>query len=205
MEPLSKLFGTPARVKLLRLFLFNPEGVYGRDDVVEHARVTPAMASKELAALARMGIIKRRTLYKEPVRSGGATTRKRKTLGWILDPKYTYREALRTFLHDTLTLRDSDVRKRFMSIGPVRVCILSGFLVDGDTESELDVLLVGNALASENVETVMRGLEAECGREIRYAVIPVEEYQYRLRVRDKMLRNIVDYPHTVLVDKVGSL
>jgi len=205
MEPLSKLFGTPARVKLLRLFLFNPEGVYGRDDVVERARVTPAMASKELAALARMGLIKRRTFYKESARTSGTAAQKRKTLGWMLDSKYVYREALGTFLHDTLALRDSDVRKRFMSIGPVRVCILSGFLVAGDTESELDVLLVGNALESDMVDTVMRGLEAECGREIRYAVIPVEEYLYRLRVRDKMLRNILDYPHTVLVDKIGSL
>lgn len=204
MEALSKLFGSPARVKLLRLFLFNSSEVYGRDAVVNRARITPEMATKELAALARMGLIKRRTFFMQGVRSGGGTVRKKKMVGWALDPKYIHRDALATFLHETLALTDTNLRRRFASVGPVRVCILSGFLAHGETESELDVLLVGDALDVEMVESVVRILEAECGREIRYAVLSIDEYLYRLRVRDKVLRNILDYPHTVLMDKLGT-
>jgi len=70
MEYLSKLFGSPARVKVIRLFTFNPEEVFDRDVVVQKARVTPETASKELSALARASIVNRKTFFKEVFRPG---------------------------------------------------------------------------------------------------------------------------------------
>lgn len=200
MEYLSKLFGSPARVKLLRLFISNPTKAYGRDDVVALSRITPPTATKELAWLARAGIIKRKNTPK--TRENGEQSVKRKMLLWTLDTAYPHRVALAAFLRDTLSLSDAEVIKRFRTVGPLRKLVLSGFLANMFRESSLDALLVGEKVDMSALEGVIRSLEAESGREVRYAVFTPEEYLFRLRVRDKLLRDTLDYPHRVLIDKM---
>lgn len=199
MEYLSKLFGSPARVKLLRLFLFNPDEVYGRDDIVAVSRVTPNTASKELTALTRAGLVKRKTFTKEIPQAEGKPVKKRKTLGYMFDPKFPYTEALVTFLSSTLDVSDVEIRKRFKGVGIIRKLVLSGFLT-GQTEGMLDLLIVGR-LNETAVQNAVAHLEAECGRAIRYAILTGDEYEYRLRARDKLIRDVFDNTHRLLIDK----
>jgi hypothetical protein len=201
MQTLGKLFGSPARVKLLRLFAFNPGRVYTRDDIVVLSRVTPATATKEIAWLARIGLIKRKPLTREVVNRAGEHT-KRKVLGWVLEEQYEHRTHLTNFLRSTLSIADADLLKRFKGVGVVRKLVLSGFLVGLPREGVLDVLVVGDKLNMVTLESVVRVLEAETGREIRYTVFTTEDYLYRIRVRDKLVRDVLDYPHRVLIDKV---
>ena len=49
----------------------------------------------------------------------------------------------------------------------------------------------------------MHALEAELGREIRYAFFTTPDFRYRLGVYDRLLRDVFDYPHRVLLDKIG--
>lgn len=202
MEYLSKLFGSPARVKLLRLFLFQSEVVFDRDTVVRSAHVTPDTASKELAGLARAGIIKRKTFYKEVVRPGSKIAKKRKTIGWVLNTKYPYLDALSVFLRSTLSVSDTEIRKRFRGIGSIRLLVLSGFLM-GRKKGGLDMLIVGNKLNTQLLRNIIRSLEAEFGQEICYAVFTVEEYQYRRRIRDKLVRDAMDFDHRALINRVS--
>ncbi|MBP9749924.1 MAG: hypothetical protein KBD21_04290 [Candidatus Pacebacteria bacterium] len=200
MEQLCKLFGSPARVKLLRLFLFNPTKAYGRDDVIALSRITPPTATKELAWLARSGIIKHRNSTKS--RENAERGTKRKAVVWVLDTGYPHLVQLSTFMRDTLSLSDADLIKRFRAVGSLRKLVFAGFLAGVIRESTLDALLVGERIDMPALEGVIRSLEAESGKEMRYAVFSTEEYLYRLRVRDKLLRDIMDYPHRVLIDKM---
>jgi hypothetical protein len=201
MEHLSKLFGSPARVKLLRLFVFNPDCVYDRDSVITSARVTPDTASKELAALARAGIISRKTFYKEVPRPGSKEVKKRKTIGWQFNQKYPYLEALNRFLRDTLVVSHTDIKKRLRGVGTLKYLVLAGFLI-GDKDRGIDMLIVGTKVGDKALQNAVGMLEAECGQEIRYAVLSVDDYLFRRRVRDKLVRDIVDFPHVVVVDKL---
>jgi hypothetical protein len=45
----------------------------------------------------------------------------------------------------------------------------------------------------------MRRLEAEIGAELVYAVFDTKEFIYRLNMYDKLVRDILDYPHEVLL------
>lgn len=204
MEYLSKLFGSPARVKILRLFMFHPDRVYDRDSVVAAARITPETASKELASLARAGVMQRKTFYKEVVRPGSTAIKKRKTVGWVLCSKYPHIDALDIFLRDTLIVSGVEIRKRLRGVGSIKLLVLSGFLI-GEKDTGLDMLIVGNKLNEQSVKNVLRVLEAECGQEIRYALLTTEEYQYRRRVRDKLVRGVMDYPHKEVVDKLATV
>jgi len=202
MEYLSKLFGSPARVKLLRFFVFNPDCVYDRDSAVARARVTPDTASKELAALARAGVISRKIFYKEVMRPGGKAPRKRKTIGWVLDQRYPYLEPLTAFLRETLAISDGELRKRLRGAGTIKLLVLSGHLI-GARDRGLDMLVVGDRINQAVLQGAVALLEAECGQEIRYAVLTTDDYLYRRRVRDKLVRDMMDFPHTAVIEKLA--
>ncbi len=201
MDNLSKLFGSPARVKLLRLFIFNGDTVFDRDSIIKFSRITPETASKELSFLARAGIIKRKNFYKNVLRPGSKVAKKRKTIGWVLDKKYIYLEPLNIFMKDSLTISDTEIRKRFSGTGSIKLLLLSGFLVDRD-ESPIDILIVGDRLKENLIKNAISILEAEFGREIRYMVLETEEYNYRKRVRDKFIRDITDFRNKKITDKL---
>lgn len=201
MEYLSKLFGSPARVKILRLFTFNPEEVFDRDVVVQKARVTPDTAAKELSALARAGIVNRKTFFKEVTRPGSKTPKKRKTIGWVLNNKYPHLDALTDFLRETLSVTDTEIGKRFKGAGGIKLLVLSGFLV-GEREGVIDILIVGDKLKELVIKNAVISLEAEYGQDIRYMIVPTEEYHYRRRVRDKFVREIMDFPHREIINRL---
>ncbi len=204
MEHLSKLFGTPARVKLLRLFLFNSDEVYDRDAVIKMARITPATASKELATLSRSGVVVRKNFYKEVVRPGSKTLKKRKTIGWILNQKFIHLEALTVFMRNTLAVSSKEIAKRFRGAGAIKLLVLSGFLV-GKQDGELDILIVGENFKEHHIENAIRSLEAECGQEIHYMMLTIEDYLYRRRVRDKLLRDVMDFEHVEVINKLSAV
>jgi len=37
---------------------------------------------------------------------------------------------------------------------------------------------------------------------VRYAAFPSDEFQYRLDVYDKLIRDVFDYPHRIIVDRI---
>ena len=48
-----------------------------------------------------------------------------------------------------------------------------------------------------------RGIETEIGKELRYAVFSTNDFKYRLTVYDRLVRDILDYPHHIVVDRIG--
>ena len=48
----------------------------------------------------------------------------------------------------------------------------------------------------------MKNLEAEAGTEIDYAVFDNEEFQYRQKMFDRFLRDILEKPHKKLINKI---
>ena len=57
---LEKLFGSSARVKIIRLFLSNPENVFSLDDVSRRAKVLTPSAKREISLFKSVGLIKQR-------------------------------------------------------------------------------------------------------------------------------------------------
>jgi hypothetical protein len=70
-------------------------------------------------------------------------------------------------------------------------------------EQQLDVLIAMKKISQAKIETAIRSLEAEIGIEIRFAVMTSENLLYRVGMNDKLARDIFDYKHQILVDKIG--
>ena len=65
MEILAKLFGGEVRVKLMRLFLFNPDNNYSLQEIVDKSKSNKKEASKEIINLIKTGIIKKKSITRE--------------------------------------------------------------------------------------------------------------------------------------------
>ena len=86
--------------------------------------------------------------------------------------------------------------------GNLRLVALSG-LFSGAIETKADLLIVGDKLDDKQLEKAVHQLEAELGRELRFAAFSTEDFRYRVGVYDRLLRDIFDYPHRKILDKIG--
>jgi hypothetical protein len=53
-------------------------------------------------------------------------------------------------------------------------------------------------MKKSKVEEEIRKLEAEIGAELSYALFDTKEFSYRLNMYDKLVRDILDFPHEVV-------
>lgn len=188
MGRLDKLFGSPARLKVLRLFLFNQGASLTLSDVAERSSLERGAARRELAELAATGVLaKRGTRAKAAFR---------------VNPRFEHLPALERFIRDTTVMRPEYVVAALKRAGALRLVALSGFFTSV-IEAQIDLLIAGDNLDARALSRAVRGLEAELGREIRYAAFETADFRYRLGVYDRLLRDVFDYPHRLLIDRIG--
>lgn len=179
----------------MRLFLLNPRSVFASSSVAKRSSVTASVARRETALLSRSGFIVR----KKERRSG-----KRPVEGWSLNPKFEYAEALKDLLLGTEFIDPNDLGKRFKKVGRVRGLVLSG-IFNHDPKGRLDVLVVGDNIKRPALERLIRSLEAEIGKELAYAAFETPEFVYRVSMYDKLIRDVIDFPHQKVINVGGLL
>lgn len=194
METLAKLFGGQARVRIMRLFLLNSENNFEIEEIISRSRVMKNNTRKEINALLAMGFIKQKTIVKEGYRGG-----KKKVMAWSLNPSFQYLGSLRDLLIDPSLLLQEDLPQRFKQVGKIKLMIVSGVFI-GDNKSRADLMIVGDKLKKNILQQVIKGLEAEIGKELDYVVFDTEEFKYRLDMYDKLVCDIIDLPHEKLMD-----
>ena len=62
---------------------------------------------------------------------------------------------------------------------------------------------MGDYLKPGKIDTIVRKIESEIGRELRYSICDTGDFVYRLNAYDKFVRDILDYPHDKVIDKIG--
>jgi DNA-binding Lrp family transcriptional regulator len=198
-DPLSILFGSPARVKLLRFFLFNPSKEFHFDDISRRAKLVRRTARTEISSLEKAGVIKQKTIYIEVE----GKTKKMKAIGYTLNKDFQELQALQTFLFETAPIDGKNLLKHLRQAGILDFVGISGVFVR-DFEQRIDVMLAMKKFSQPKVEKAIRALEAEIGVEIRFAAMSSEDLMYRVGMYDKLMRDFFDYSHEVLVDKIGA-
>lgn len=197
-DPLSILFGSAARVKLLRFFLFNPSKEFLFDDISRRAKLVRRTARTEIDALEKAGVIRQKTTYMEVE----GKSKKLKAVAYILNKDFPELQALQSFLFETAPIDGKNLLKHLRQAGILDFVGVAGVFVR-EFEQRLDVLLAMKKFSQAKVEKAIRSLEAEIGVEIRFAAMSSEDLMYRVGMYDKLTRDFFDYPHQVLVDKIG--
>lgn len=210
VDILGKLFGSNAIVKILRLFLFNPEEAFEARDVVRRTKVDPDVVRAELSMLARIGFIKRKAFTRTATPPARRRTprpkrlARRRVMGWARDEHFLFTRELSALLIGSTPLWSRDLIKRLRHAGNIKVIVISGVFV-GDLDGRLDILIVGDNIKRRELSQSIRNIEAELGREIRYAVFSTPDFRYRLGIYDKLVRDVLDYRHETVIDRLGVI
>jgi hypothetical protein len=205
MEILAKLFGGNARVKVIRWFLLNPEQVFDAVEMADRARISTASARREIVRLEKIGLVRKKAFFVEIEhwRGGEMTVKKKRTQGWALNDRFAYLEQLRDLMTNLPPLSHAEILRKFNNTGKIKLVVISGVLIQ-ELESRVDILVVGDALRSNKLDTAIRIIESEVGKELNYTSFDTAEFQYRITMYDRLIRDVLDYPHEVVLDRLGT-
>ena len=183
MEILGKILGNSARVKIMRLFLLNKGKGFIVKDVMKRSRVSPLIVRKELKLLSSIGFIKKRSAISSE---------------WYFNSLFKYGEEFESLLLRSDTLSKQTILNNFKKVGRVKLIIISGIFIKNH-DSRVDLLIVGDKMKRNKIEEGIKKIEAEMGIELIYAIFETKEFLYRLNMYDKLVRDILDYPHQVVL------
>jgi len=198
MDQLGQLFGSSARLKILRLFIFNDEYCAPTSEVRERLSLTGASAQVELKRLERIGFLKKKMCSVE-----GVSGKKRRVSGWAVDTRFKHLLPLRSFLLATAPMQSKEIAKTLQGVGTVKLIIVSGIFLQ-NWESRLDLLIVGDNIKEKKLQSAIKKLEALLGKELRFAVFPTEEFTYRRSIYDKLLRDVLDFEYHVVLNRLPN-
>ncbi len=198
MDILAKLLGGIPRVKIMRLFLLNSEVGFEAPDITDRCRISSTHSRKALAQLAAMDLVEKRSMIKEVTNARTGKVTKKRIQGWFLNPAFPYINELKQLLVEGEFFKRSDIAKRFKPAGRIQLLVVSGIFIQ-DSESRLDLLIVGDNLKKSFIQKTVSVLESELGKELSYAVFETADFKYRISMYDKLLRDVFDFPHEPLI------
>ncbi|OYX39829.1 transcriptional regulator [Candidatus Saccharibacteria bacterium 32-50-10] len=189
---IDALFGSKTRVKLLHLFLSNPEKSFYVREITRLIDEQINSVRRELANMLSVGIIL----------SDSADNK----LYYTVNQQYEHFEPLRQIFGDVRAKKSATVAKQsvvswhddLVKLAGIRLAVAAGVLVRGSA-SHVDLLLVGNTPQSK-VSAFIKTVEKAEGRSINYTVLSYDDFYYRMSVRDKFISEIINGACSVLVD-----
>lgn len=208
MNMLMKLFGGHAPVRVMRLFILNPESAFESSTVARKANISSRATRTELSRLCEARLIKRISFFTETSKQTGigkkgkVKTKKKRVSGFVLDNSFPYLYALRMLLVGSDVSDKKRVVARLQSAGKIKLIVLAGEFLR-DENGRIDLLIVGDGLSAKRIERALHSIESDIGKELRYAAMDTKEFHYRIGMYDKFMRDIFDYPHEKIVDKIG--
>jgi hypothetical protein len=199
---IEQLFGSKTRVKLLQLFYSNPNRSFYVREITRKIDEQINSVRRELANLLNVGIITSDTnnnkVYYEvnqkyqfypPLEEifGAGTAKARKS----------------TKATKPIELPLPDEAADLKALGNVEIAALMGQFTRDDSAG-IDVLIVGNVNQNALAKYVTE-LEKQEGKDLRYTVFSLDDFNYRLQIKDRFMSNVLRAKKQVLLDKPGLL
>jgi len=200
---MESLFGSKTRVKLLRMFMSNPNRSFYVREITRKIEEQINSVRRELANLLSLGVI-----------TSDSTDNK---LYYEVNQKYEHHDALKLLFtgekpktqpkadgkktkkaatqKESSDMVDQDI---WSKVGNVSGLLYSGVFTL-DSISPVDVMVVGDVTTSR-VEAAVAELEKEKNKELKYAVMAVDEWVYRRQVKDKFYVQIMSAKNQVVKD-----
>lgn len=200
MDILGKLFSSVPLVKVMRLFLMNPETGFETKEVAVRAQIKDNSARTELNLLKSAGMVKKKSFTKEQEikTKKGMSTVKRKVEGWFLDSEFKYLDPLHSLLIGSDRINREELMKRLKPAGKIKLLVIAGVFIR-NLDSRADMMIVGDNLKMKTLGNIIKTLESEIGKELNYAVFTTDEFKYRANMYDKLVCDIFEFSHEELI------
>jgi hypothetical protein len=194
----EQLFGSKTRVKLLQLFYSNPNRSFYVREITRKIDEQINSVRRELSNLLSIGIIT------------SDTTNNR--LYYEVNQKFEHYDPLLAIFGNTSDAHISrpksaaktpapavDRSADIKSLGNVHLALYTGQFTR-DESTGVDLLIVGD-INPNKLQKFMTELETKEGKEIRYAVLSLDDFKYREQIKDRFISTVRAAKKQVLVDK----
>ncbi|MBI3963628.1 MAG: hypothetical protein HY341_01385 [Candidatus Kerfeldbacteria bacterium] len=183
---LEQLFSSRTRVKLLRLFLSNPDESFYVRELTRRIKERINSVRRELANLEEIGVVHSETV-----------NRKRY---YRADTSFLLYRELRALILKAQVALERSMASEIQKVGHIRYMALTGVFTNVP-EAKTDLLIVGQ-INRRRLKALMKKFQTGFSRELNYTAMSMQEYKYRRDVTDRFLYSVLDNPKIVLIDDV---
>ena len=205
---LSSFIGNPNKARMVRVFVMNQSSKFTQAQIAKKAGISLGVVAREIKVLKDMGIIKKGKL--EAVKRTSEIPRHKRERAslhskkskpvWQFDEKFKHARAVSSFVHEVSPIRYNNIVAALKNSGRLATVVVSGSFM-GDPSRPADLIVAADTINESRLERAIHRLESVFGREIRYAAFSIEEFRYRLTIQDRLIRDTLDFPHLVLMDR----
>lgn len=186
MNILEKLFGSQARVRLIRLFYLNPTKIVTQKEATKMTKLSSRAISKEIKLLSLLGFVKK------------------SAKGFAISETFPLFGALRGLVITTSPASRENILNFFKKFRKIKLVCIAGVFLDSEFLEQLtDLLIVGNGIKRGVLEKFIKKLEPDVGKEINWTILSLTEFNDRVAMHDKFLRDFFDSPNECLIDKIS--
>lgn len=192
-------------MRILRLFMQNPEHLFTFHEITERSRIKPGAAKKELYKLLKISLIKKKSgkVRLESKKGKRYAIRSKKTDFFGVNTDFDYLKELKELVIKSSIASRQKLLRSLRGLGNVKLAILTGTFMNNDPASRTDILIVGDSVPKRKLDNFLQKTESELGKSIQYTVMDIDEFKYRTNMYDRFLRDILEYPHEKLINKLG--
>ncbi len=204
MDTLEKLFGSASRLKLLKLFLMNPESQFSFEAACRQSGVRAGQFRAEVTRLMQMRLV--RTAYVRlpqlQKQKSSKSIRLVRTKVFFVNQDFPLYSELRTLMLKSAPHAKGQLAEKIKRLGNIKLALLSGIFID-NPNARVDLLLVGDGFRRTRMNAFIRWLEVEFGKQLNYVAMSSQEFRYRMDMYDRFLRDILESPHEAVINKLG--
>lgn len=191
----EQLFGSKTRVRLLGLFLENPEQSFFVRELTRKIDAQLNSVRRELQNLIEVGLI---VEHRAETNRGKSLAERKKF--YAVNTNFLLFHDLRNLFRKIQILLKQSFVQEIKTRGDVELLIFTGRFVD-NPNVQTDILIVGG-IDQKSLQKVVSDFEAELGYEINYTLMPREEFNYRRQITDRFLFAILEGEKVVMIDKL---
>ncbi|MBI4098908.1 hypothetical protein HY442_00050 [Candidatus Parcubacteria bacterium] len=196
---LEHLFDSAVKVKLLKLFVHNPTTVFTVGEIRRRTQASGRPMLRELGKLSAIGFVRIREARAGNRGKGRATARRVKA--YVADPSFSLYPEIKNLVTKPWPASRDHLVGRLKTLGRVKLALLAGIFIGSET-SRADMLIVGDQLRERRLRDFIASLEAEVGKELTCVALGTKDFQYRYSMFDRFVRDMLDYPHEALINKL---
>lgn len=125
--------------------------------------------------------------------------------GYVLNGNFEFFYELRDLILKSSPAEIGELVKKINHLGHVKLAIISGIFMNKENTDPLivDLFMVGDDIELRKLKNLLKSLEAEIGKEIKFSLMEKEEFKYRFAMFDRFIRVLLEGPHEKLINKLG--
>lgn len=191
MIPLSQLFSSKTRIKLLSFFFAHPTERFHINGLARLLETKPSSLQKSLYTYERIGLL--------------TSKREVNIRYYSINKNFPIYPELKNIILKTVGLGDI-LRKNLSKSGNIQYAFIYGSFAQGDerASSDVDLMIIGHPKDDELIE-IVRKAEIVLQRDINYTIFSFREWKEKLKKETSFIQHILSNKVIPLIGEFDEL